>query len=123
MEPSVAAVRWPVPSSSAAITPIVFWASLAPCPNDTAPADTSWSHLKGLALSGTWKTFCTKPIRYIAMNAITNATSGLAMMAMAVFSTLPQLMASVPPAASPAPTRPPISAWLEEDGIPTHQVA
>ena len=44
-------------------------------------------------------------------------------MAIAVFCTLDQEMASMPPAARPAPTRPPMRAWLDDEGMPTHQVA
>ncbi len=51
-----------------------------------------------------------------------NATAGDSTMPMAAFSTLDQSMASRPPAASPAPTRPPMMAWLEEDGMPKRQV-
>ena len=34
--------RWPVPMSTARMTPIVFWASLPPCPRLNAAAETSW---------------------------------------------------------------------------------
>ena len=52
-----------------------------------------------------------------------NATSGEAMIATAVFCTADQSMASSPPADRPAPTSPPMSAWLDDEGIPIHQVA
>ncbi len=59
---------------------------------------------------------------YIRMKAIVNATSGLAMMPMAAFCTLPHEMAPIPPAARPAPTRPPMMAWLDDEGIPMNHV-
>ena len=50
------------------------------------------------------------------------ATAGDATMAIAVSDTASQLIAARPPAASPAPTSPPMIAWLDEDGMPTYQV-
>ena len=105
------------------MTPMVFCASFAPWPKDTAPAETSWSHLNGLALSGRWNTLRTPATRNIARKAMPKATSGLATIATSVLVTLGHAIASMPPAARPAPTRPPMRAWLEDDGIPTHQVA
>ena len=43
-------------------------------------------------------------------------------MAITAVRTTPQLIAAIPPAASPAPTRPPMIAWLDEDGMPMYQV-
>ncbi len=112
-----------MPTSRAAITPIVFCASLAPWPNETAPAETSCSTLNGRALSGSLNSFCEPATRYIARKATVNATNGEAMIATAVFCTEAQSIASIPPADRPAPTSPPMSAWLDDEGIPTHQVA
>ena len=50
------------------------------------------------------------------------ATRGEITMARAAFSMLLHLITSRPPAESPAPSRPPMSAWLDEDGIPIDQV-
>ena len=105
------------------MTPIVFCASLAPCPKDTAAAETSCSPLNAgwssCALVSRWMPMT----RYIAANAIEKATAGDRMMPMAAFSTLAQSIASRPPAARPAPTSPPMIAWLEEDGMPKRHVA
>ena len=60
--------------------------------------------------------------RYIATNAMPKATAGDSTMPSAAFSTLDQSMASSPPAARPAPTRPPMIAWLDDDGMPNRQV-
>jgi len=50
------------------------------------------------------------------------ATAGLATMPMAAFSTELHEMAEKPPAARPAPTSPPMMAWLDEDGMPKYHV-
>ena len=57
------------------------------------------------------------------MNAMLSATAGEAMIPMAALLTLSQEMAAKPPAARPAPTRPPMIAWLDDDGIPKYHVA
>jgi hypothetical protein len=101
---------------------MVFCASLAPCPKDRAAAETNCRPLKLGWSSCSLKIFCTRNTMYMRMNAIVNATSGLAMMPMAAFCTLLQEMAPSPPAAIPAPTRPPMMAWLDEDGIPMYHV-
>ncbi len=105
-----------------AIRPMVFCASLAPCPKDTAAAETICSHLNCLASSAQWVTRCSRATRNIARNATVKATSGEMMIARAAFSMLLHLMASAPPADSPAPSSPPISAWLDDDGMPIAQV-
>ena len=61
-----------MPTSSAAMTPIVFWASFAPWPNETAPAETSCSHLKGLALSESLNTLRAAATTNIARKAMPN---------------------------------------------------
>ena len=57
------------------------------------------------------------------MNAMENATAGESTMPMAAFCTLDQSIAAKPPAARPAPTRPPMMAWLDDDGMPKRHVA
>jgi hypothetical protein len=77
------------------MTPMVFWASLVPWPSDTAAEEAS----------------C--PIRNprsVRSSPVRRNTSLMARM-------------STAESASPAPTRPPIRAWEEEVGMPSHQVA
>jgi hypothetical protein len=50
------------------------------------------------------------------------AMRGLAMIQIATFCTLAQPIASAPPADRPAPTRPPMIACDDDDGIPAHHV-
>ncbi len=110
-------------ASSAAIMPIVFCASFAPWPKDTAAAETTCRPLNGRASSDHFVTFWITTTRAVAAMPTLSATAGETTIATAVLRRLVQFTASVPPAASPAPTRPPITAWLEEEGIPTYQVA
>jgi hypothetical protein len=77
---------------------------------------------EGLGVSGTLRCRCSRDSPNIAKNATVNASNGEATIAISAVSTTPQLMAERPPAASPAPTKPPMIAWLEEDGMPTYQV-
>ena len=101
---------------------MVFWASLAPWPNDTAADEMICSHLNGLASSFQCVSRCSTPTRNMARNATVKATRGESTIASAVFSTLLHLITSVPPAESPAPMRPPMRAWLDEDGMPNDHV-
>ncbi len=52
----------------------------------------------------------------------TRPIMGDSRMAEAVLITPGQTMPSSPARATPAPTNPPISAWLEDDGVPRHHV-
>ena len=101
---------------------MVFCASLAPCPKEMAAAETSWSPLKAGCSSWSRKTRWIPKTRYMAAAAITKATSGEATMPTAALVTLPHEIAARPPAAMPAPTRPPMTAWLEDEGMPRYQV-
>ena len=61
--------------------PIVFWASLAPWPKETAAADRSCRPLNALASSGTFQRRWIRARRSMAKNATLNATPGEATMA------------------------------------------
>ena len=50
------------------------------------------------------------------------ARAGDATMAITAVRTTPQLIAASPPAARPAPTSPPMIAWLDDEGMPMYQV-
>jgi hypothetical protein len=58
----------------------------------------------------------------MAAKAMTKATSGEATMPTAALVTLGHEMAARPPPAMPAPTRPPMTAWLDDEGMPRCQV-
>ncbi len=103
--PSVPAWACPDATSSAAITPIVFWASFAPCPKETAAAEISCNALNGLALSCHLARRRNPATTNMARKATVKASKGEATTATAVFPTASQLIACRPPADSPAPTR------------------
>jgi hypothetical protein len=90
--------------------PMVFWASLAPCPKETAAAETSCRPLNAFASSRMCQRCWIRAKITIARNATVKATTGEATMAITAVRTTPQLIAARPPAASPAPTRPPMIA-------------
>ena len=104
------------------MTPMVFCASFAPWPNETAAADTSWKPLNTGWLSCIFVNRWIPSTRYMAMKAIPNATAGDRMMPMPTYWTPAQPMAAIPTAEKPAPTSPPMMAWLEEEGMPKRQV-
>ena len=58
------------------MTPMVFCASLAPWPNETAGGRHQLQPLNGLALSCHSMTFCMPTMRNIARKAMPKATSG-----------------------------------------------
>jgi hypothetical protein len=67
--------------------------------------------------------FCIKYIIAIAKpKATTKPSVGETTININVFSTPPNTIASNPPAINAEPTKPPISAWLLEDGSPKYQV-
>ena len=61
-------------------------------------------------------------VRSISSIETVSPTTGESTMAKVVFETPAHTMAFGPAWASPAPSSPPISAWLEEEGMPFHQV-
>jgi len=108
--PSGFKARYPPAYNEAAMMPIVFWASLAPWPKETAAADTSCSPLNALASECTPHRRWMRAITAIATNATVKARAGDATMAITAVRTTPQLIAASPPAARPAPTSPPMIA-------------
>ena len=78
--------------------------------------------MNALASSGILQPALEPRQQSIAKKATVNATPGEATMAITAVRTTPQLIAARPPAASPAPTSPPMIAWLDEDGMPMYQV-
>ena len=59
----------------------------------------------------------------VAATATDSATTGDATIASSVLRTLLQATAATPPEANPAPIRPPMIAWEDEEGIPMCHVA
>ena len=102
--------------------PMVFCASLPPCPSEYSEAETNCrmrnarSTANGVERTDAQDTIATRT------SASRNPTSGDSTMASSVFDNPLQTAAEIPALASPPPTNPPISAWELLDGIPNPQV-
>ena len=102
--------------------PIVFCASLPPCPSEYSEAETNCrmrkarSTANGVERTDAQDTIATSTI------ASKNPTSGDSTMASNVLDSPLQTAAEIPALAIPPPTSPPISACELEDGIPNPQV-
>src|SRR6478735_578678 len=95
-----------------AITPMVFCASLVPCAKPWQAA----------------LRICNRPRRKPATGAVTIGSSTFQNTPVFLPSDSPECAQTIElqfrsEAASAAPTMPPISAWLDEDGRPNHQVS
>src|SRR4051812_37096843 len=113
--------RFPLATSARKMIPIVFCASLVPCESENSEAEASWpSRNPRVTTPGAWR----PTIRYAARidsPAASMASTGATIAGTATFSTRPLQLTS-PPAASVAPTIPPISACDDDEGSPNHQV-
>src|SRR5262249_8825285 len=119
-----------------AMMPIVFCASLVPCMNPIAPALNFWAQPKNQFTRVGRAFWNTRYRTAITMNPSTKPAIGDVTMGTITFhnSPLPSHQCSLlgcdqmitcqlpPDAASAEPHNPPISAWLELEGSPNHQV-
>src|SRR3989338_724884 len=107
-----------------AITPIVFWASLEPCPRDIKPTKGYWSILRNLLNRGVSEEerLQIQNITRVNSQAIPRLNIGARIKTANMIPTLCQLTGVIPQPATNAPINPPISAWDEEDGIPQYKV-
>src|SRR5258708_22874292 len=102
--------------------PMVFCASLPPCPSEYSDAETNCrvrkarSTANGVERTDAQETITTSTI------ASTNPTSGDSTMASSVLISPLQTAAESPAFAMPPPTNPPIQAGELQDGSPTPQV-
>src|SRR5882672_5283921 len=109
--------------STAKMMPIVFCASLPPCPRLYAAADTSCNLRKSLP---TRDGDARRKIQYVAiMNSQPSARpmNGATKMNAPIFNNPAGTSAFGPPAASAAPANPPTSACDELDGNAHHHVS
>ena len=104
--------------------PIVFWASLLPWLNAIHAAESTWRRRKTrLSLAG-----CARR-KTLKMSAISSSPTVKPMIGDATSgrSTLPTMPSTChapnPAEMKAAPSSPPISAWLDDDGIPRRQVS
>src|SRR6476469_5750338 len=108
----------PAKISSIQMMPMVFWASLPPCPRLYEAAETSCrrrnqvSTLRGGVLTKIQDTAS------ITSEPRMKPSSGDRMIQVTVLSRPPPTRAPVPDLATAAPTRPPIRACEDEDGMP-----
>src|SRR5258708_18175380 len=102
--------------------PMVFCASLPPCPSEYSDAETNCrvrkarSTANGVERTDAQETITTSTI------ASTNPTNGDSTMASSVLISPLQTAAESPAFAMPPPTNPPIKACELEDGMPNPQV-
>src|SRR4051812_31285869 len=102
--------------------PIVFCASLPPCPSEYSEAEANCRMRKARSTAnGVERTEAQDTIttRIIARISPTNGDSTIAP---TVFDRPLQTVAEMPALANPAPTRPPIKACELEEGMPAAQV-
>jgi hypothetical protein len=108
--------------SSAVITPIVFWPSFAPCVNEKKVEEKT-CNLPNILLTLTdvdlWNPSMMATVKAAA---IANPTDGDTTINISTASMPGKIIPCNPPAIKADPTRPPINAWLLDDGRPNHQV-
>src|SRR3954468_14946012 len=114
--------RWPCEYSSTAMMPMVFCASLPPCPSEYSDAETNCrmrnarSTAKGVERTDSHDTIATNT------SASKNPTSGDSTMASSVLDKPLHTTAENPALASPPPSSPPIKACELLEGMPSAQV-
>ena len=104
--------------------PIVFWASLLPWLNAMNAADPIWRRRKTAVEA--LRVGRRNTLKMSAMNSrpTVNPTIGEPTSGTRTFVTMPSMFHDEMPAEmSDAPSRPPIRAWLDDDGIPSRQVS
>src|SRR3954470_21255816 len=112
----------PCEYSRTAMIPMVFCASLPPCPSEYRAAEMNCSVRKVLSTAnGVARTNVQETIR-TRTSARKNPVTDESTIAAVVFVRPDHTMAPLPALAKPAPTKPPISACELLDGIPAHQV-
>ncbi len=102
--------------------PMVFWASFMPCPMLWMAEETSWSLRKTWLPCVTVKFFVRFSTSIMYRKPRTNPMAGDRMMKLAVLMIPGHTRTHVPPLTSPAPISPPMRAWEELLGRPSHQV-
>src|SRR6266545_1252310 len=102
--------------------PIVLAASCMPCPNAMAVAETAWARRNRRLSTPGWPWRKAHKTASIIRYPSRNPTSGETTIGIATFSPKPAQWTLLPAASRVAPTRPPSSAWVEEDGRPKYQV-
>src|SRR6202165_1776934 len=124
--PQGATSNWlscPLAMSPRVIAAIVFWASLPPCEKDTKAAAATWTSRKVRLTGPGRRRWTARTMSVTRIAAITKPRSGEITSEVSCFVNDDQRTAEkLPIEATPAPTRPPIRAWVELLGSPKNQV-
>src|SRR6266540_366067 len=102
--------------------PMVFWASLPPCPRLNAAAETSCRRRKTPSTRRGAEPWNSQVAATISRNAKTRPNSGDSTMNRMVLRRLSAASTARPALATPAPAKPPMRACDDEVGSPNHQV-
>src|SRR6202140_4973646 len=102
--------------------PVVFCASLPPCPSEYIEAEANCRMRKARSTANGVERTDAQDTTATSTSASRNPTAGDSTMASKVFDRPLQTAAESPALAIPAPTNPPIKACELEDGIPSAQV-
>src|SRR6266511_3033931 len=102
--------------------PMVFWASLPPCPRLKAAAETSCKRRKMPSTRRGAERWNSQVAATISRNARSRPNSGDSTMNRMVLRMLSAASTAKPALATPAPAKPPMSACDDEVGSPNHQV-
>ena len=102
--------------------PMVFCASLPPCPSEYSDAETNCRIRKARSTANGVERTDAQDTIATSTSASRNPTSGDSTIASNVFDSPLQTAAESPALAMPPPTSPPISACELEDGMPNPQV-
>src|SRR4051812_48051 len=116
------APRWPCEYSSTAMMPMVFCASLPPCPSEYSEAETNCRMRNARSTANGVERIDNQETIATSTSANKNPTSGDSTMATKALVSPPQTAAESPPLAIPAPTNPPIRACELLEGMPRAQV-
>ena len=104
--------------------PIVFWASFEPCEKAMNPAETTCRRLKAVVIGLRWALRKSQNRKTTRTRATTKPIRGELIIGTRTLSKMPcGLKAAGPAATRVAPSRPPIRAWLLDDGRPSHHVS
>src|ERR1700722_16440455 len=104
------------------MTPMVFCASLPPCPSEYSEAEANCRMRKARSTANGVERTEAQDTMATTTSARRNPTTGDSTTASNVFDSPLQPAAESPPLAIPPPTRPPIKACELLDGIPSPHV-
>src|SRR6195952_2888396 len=114
--------RWPCEYSSTAMIPMVFCASLPPCPSEYSDAETNCRIRKARSTANGVERTDSHDTIATSTSASRKPTTGDSTIASSALDNPLQTAADSPALARPAPSSPPIKAWELLEGMPSAQV-